>query len=939
MNKLTLPSRFFASKKATKINYFLYQYLSCLLFILTLFVNLKAQQWQRIGISSLNEPSSGSASFINIAKDKQGNLFMCYSELITTNLYVRKYDGTKWQTIGTPGFVQAGKVIMALDGLDNPYIAYLDGLAKKITVVKYNGITWTTLPQPALPENLYDNYHYALSLAVTPEGSPLVAGIDYESKIIEVKKFNGQAWQSLTLIKFTQDTGFDFVQLSCDAAGRVYVVYRLDGNGTSNSVVKYNGRSWELVGKQGFSTEDMQNTTITFDKAGTPYLAYTSYLGTGNIMKFNGTDWINVGGPHAVGNNKATDLSLDFSPSNEPYISFTEQDFWNPKRVSVQRFDGRSWIYVGNKSFTPDQVEYCNLFFDKEGRPAVVYSDYSRNYKATIARFINNQWTTEDTYGLAEGAASFTSLALQEYYNQYKLYTRYPLIAYRDATHANKITVKKLSNGTWSSLGQPGFSDGAAQFVQLVTDSLGTPFVVYQDSARGYKACVQKFTGSSWQPIGDLGFSIGKAENLSIAVTTKGTPYIAYQDAALGKQVIIQKFNGRGWEVLGTTIDLNLNPASLSIALDPSESPYVSFQDQQQSGKAMVIKWDGRQWNYVGNPSGISTASALSPVLAIDKVGTLFLCYSDAAAGYKATVKKFNGTDWQTLDREGFTPSKALLIAMTLDREGFPYIVYQDDAVGGKASVQRFNGAIWQLVGTAGFTSGIATYPSITIDKNYMVQVAVCSGGAFAYQIQSTPITEVYDFVIIGPTTVDPNQQNVTYTLKGGKGDAFQWTAPYGANISSGQGARTVKINFYRYGGTISVKPKATGLTTLAPAISKSNKPIATLNVKVKSTPLTQTELADNRDLSISYQNNTEGIYPNPFIYITKLIFNSHLNGQRYEVTISNSAGKIIQTKSGTTIMGINKCEIDLSRYPAGLYILTLKKDKEVKAYKLTKDQ
>ena len=46
-------------------------------------------------------------------------------------------------------------------------------------------------------------------------------------------------------------------------------------------------------------------------------------------------------------------------------------------------------------------------------------------------------------------------------------------------------------------VGTPGFSEGDAQYVSLVSDSSGTQYVAYQDAAHNNKATVMKFDGTN----------------------------------------------------------------------------------------------------------------------------------------------------------------------------------------------------------------------------------------------------------------------------------------------------------------------------------------------------------------------------------------------------------------------------------------------------------
>ena len=88
----------------------------------------------------------------------------------------------------------------------------------------------------------------------------------------------------------------------------------------------------------------------------------------------------------------------------------------------------------------------------------------------------------------------------------------------------------KFDGSSWVSVGNAGFSAGAASSVDLVFGGNGTPYVAYADDDNGNKATVVKYEGSSWVSVGNTGFSSGTVTFLSIALDGSGTPYVAYRN-------------------------------------------------------------------------------------------------------------------------------------------------------------------------------------------------------------------------------------------------------------------------------------------------------------------------------------------------------------------------------------------------------------------------
>ncbi|MFP7655182.1 hypothetical protein [Chryseobacterium proteolyticum] len=78
--------------------------------------------------------------------------------------------------------------------------------------------------------------------------------------------------------------------------------------------------------------------------------------------------------------------------------------------------------------------------------------------------------------------------------------------------------------------------------------------------------------------------------------------------------------------------------------------------------------------------------------------GTLYFGYRDYVNNSKATVKKFNGTNWETVGTEGFSDGIISQIDLTTAPDGTPYIAYQDYANGSKLTVKKIQ---WYQLGNS----------------------------------------------------------------------------------------------------------------------------------------------------------------------------------------------------------------------------------------------
>jgi hypothetical protein len=159
-----------------------------------------------------------------------------------------------------------------------------------------------------------------------------------------------------------------------------------------------------------------------------------------------------------------------------------------------------------------------------------------------------------------------------------------------------------------------------------------------------------------------------------------------------------------------------------SIAIDGSGTPYIAYQDAVNT-KATVMKYNGTNWVVVGL-AGFSAGTANDISIAIDGSGTPYVAYDDAYNSGKETAKKYNGTSWVDVGLADFSAGQVLFTSMAIDGSGTPYVAYMDWGNNYGATVMKYSAGSWQPVGSPNFSGGEVANTSIAIDGNGTPYVA-----------------------------------------------------------------------------------------------------------------------------------------------------------------------------------------------------------------------
>lgn len=391
---------------------------------------------------------------------------------------------------------------------------------------------------------------------------------------------------------------------------------------------------------------------------------------------------------------------------------------------------------------------------------------------------LDYMWVNVGNAGFSAGSVRYASLAFDP------IWTGYPYVAYSDNANSNKVSVMRYNDTSWVNAGNTGFSAGEGDYTSL---TFGTgnqsPYVAFQDwggtSSEQGKATVMMLYGSSWVNVGNSHFSAGMANYTSIAFNPlNNQPYVAYVDWGNSKKTTVMMFYASNWVNVGNAGFSAGEAAYTCIAFSPSDYylgiPFIAFEDYGNSQKATVMKFNGTNWVNVGN-AGFSAGYALYTSLAISPYGEPYVAYQDGANSGKSTVMKYNGTSWVNVGNAGFSAGKAKYtsIAFSPTMDSQPYVAYTDSVNSYKVTVKRYDGNNWVNVGSAGFSADTSEYISLAFNPAGYRQPYV----AFKDNGNSNKATVMrYDSVSVGirgpqesKLFVFPNpvKSTVTFDFKG----------------------------------------------------------------------------------------------------------------------------------------------------------------------------
>lgn len=328
--------------------------------------------------------------------------------------------------------------------------------------------------------------------AINPVNStPYIAFKDAASSARgSVMMYENSKWVYVGKQGFSNGAGC--ITMAFNSSGIPYVVFTDGSQNAKLTVMRYVDNDWVTVGNPGFTSKPSSFCSISIHPDGTPYVTFRDleYEYKASVMKFDGSNWVYVGQPgFSTSSGRCCDgagyTSLTFDKTGVPYVAYSDvpYDF----KATVQKFDGNSWVYVGAPGFAEWNAQYTrSMAFDSNNRPYIVCLV---NGQTTALRFENGKWNELAKQISTMGGSEYASIAIDKNDNVF--------IGCQDYGVTRRGSVLKFDGSRWNFLGEQGFTPSSVKHSTIDVDKEGSVYMGFQDNNTvHWYASVMKFEQS-----------------------------------------------------------------------------------------------------------------------------------------------------------------------------------------------------------------------------------------------------------------------------------------------------------------------------------------------------------------------------------------------------------------------------------------------------------
>lgn len=248
------------------------------------------------------------------------------------------WDGNKWDTL--PNEFTNGSVNAIAIWNNEIYAGGNFNLNNNLSnnyLVKWNGTNWMPVG---------NDVDYTV-FALEQQGNKLYVGGEFTNSggvsANKIASWDGINWSSLGT-----GTNNTVKSIKADTAGNIYVggVFTIAGATTVNRIAKWNGSAWSAM---AFGVNNIVNS-VGISPLGEVYIGGQFDIAVNgglvnHFAKFNGTNWVNVGGSFpTISNNVANIIFV----CGQMYVCGSLTNASGNTLNCVARWDGSNWFNLGN---------------------------------------------------------------------------------------------------------------------------------------------------------------------------------------------------------------------------------------------------------------------------------------------------------------------------------------------------------------------------------------------------------------------------------------------------------------------------------------------------------------------------------------------------------------------------------------------------------------
>lgn len=581
-------------------------------------------------------------------------------------------------------------------------------------------------------------------------------------------------------------------------------IYAGLGNAASDAEVwKWDGSTWLQIGGDGFNSSWAANTAEEVYSIATDgtnaYAGLGSTAGDGDVWKWNGANWTQIGGDG---------LNSGWAAATYEYVHAL---YWDgtylyagignsANDAEVWRWNGTAWTKIGGDSTNSGWTTNFESVLSLTGSGSTIYAGLGSSAgDAEVWRWNGSAWSR------IGGDAINSSWADATYEGVYALYYQgSTLYAGIGNSAAGEGEVWRYNGTSWTKVGgdaaNSSWADTTYEQVWALTGD-GTNIYAGIGNTAGDNE-VWKYNGTSWSQIGGDGLNSGFSNTFiqvrSLTYVSTGTLlYAGLQATAASGEM--WSYNGTSWtRIAGNHINKSWGFYGLNSveSLTEANGKLYAGNGNATAGNALVWEFDGTSWGIVAG-QGVNSSWAINTY---ESVPSLMRYGGNLYAGLGTTandgeVWKYASGSWSEIGGDSLNSSWGAGYEVVQSMTVFNGLLVA--GLGNSANdaeVWTYNGSTWTKIGgdstNSGWTTNIETVRSLmTYNGNLYAGNGDSAGDADVWKWNGTAWSQ------IGGDTLNSSWASATF-------ETVDSMAVYNGYLVAGLGNSAGDAEVWQYNGS-----------------------------------------------------------------------------------------------------------------------------------------
>lgn len=237
------------------------------------------------------------------------------------------------------------------------------------------------------------------------------------------------------------------------------------------------------------------------------------------------------------------------------------------------------------------------------------------------------------------------------------------------------IHIFKFQEGEWEELSSPGrLTRIDPQFVyydfQVMKD--GSLVAAYVDLVEESSITAKVYRDGSWTTLGESGFTMDPASGISLAVDE--AKQLIYAGVVIERSEIeVWRYaEDSGWEQTDSSGIESEYPYWVKLAMGNGNRPIIIFMDAEQEWRTCGYYYGKGIW-YTMEPNPFSPPMIRNFSMVMDAEGWPVVFFNDSENENRLSAMHYKGTAWGYYGRRGFASGNVTNVIAAMDSSGMAY--------------------------------------------------------------------------------------------------------------------------------------------------------------------------------------------------------------------------------------------------------------------------